>query len=232
MDVMKLQEVHDRLIASRPAEVTCPADCPFCSGEYASFVQEESTVSDKTFTEDEVAAKVAEALAPLAAELDALKKSEETAEVDARIEAAKTEGATKIAELETRIDTLTAEAEAAKSERDAITTWLQAEETKTVAEAEAAARLESRVAAVAEVITLPAERIEERKSAWASLEDAAFEALLADYKSVEGEKTAATGLPAATAMHAAREGAGGKGQSVLQEIIRSRNFGVDVRDAR
>lgn len=189
-------------------------------------------MSDKTFTEDEVAAAVAAAIAPLSAELDALKKSEETAEVDARIEAAKNEGTTKIAELETRIDTLTAEAEAAKSERDAITTWLQAEEEKTVLEAEAAARLESRVAQVAEVITLPAERIEERKSAWASLDDAAFEALLADYKSVAGEKSGDTGLPAATAMHAAREGAGGKAPSALAEIIRSRNFGIDVRDAR
>lgn len=232
MDVMKLQEVHDRLIASRPEGTACPTDCPFCNGEYASFVQEGSTVSDKTFTEDEVAAKVTEALAPLAAELDALKKSAETAEVDARIEAAKTEGTEKIAELETRIDTLTAEAEAAKSERDAITTWLKAEEDKTVQEAESAARLDARVAQVAEVITLPEERIEERKAQWAALDDAAFEALLADYKSVAGEKTEGTGLPAATAMHASREGAGGKGQSALQEIIRSRNFGVDVRSAR
>lgn len=231
MDVMKLQEVHDRMIASRPVDASCPTDCIFCSGEYTSSMQEDTTVSDKTFTEDEVAAAVAAAIAPLSAELDALKVSAETAEVDARIEEAKAEGAAKIAELETRIDTLTAEAEAAKSERDAITTWLQAEEEKTVLEAEAAARLESRVAAVAEVITLPAERIEERKAQWASLEDAAFEALLADYKSVAGEKTEGTGLPAATAMHASREGSG-KGQSALTEIIRSRNFGIDVRDAR
>lgn len=228
---MKFQEVHDRLVDQRPETAACPADCIFCSGEYASSMQEDIIVSDKTYTEEEIAAAVATATADLRAELDAMKSSAETAEVDARIAAAKAEADVQVAELQVRIDALTVESEAAKADRDAITTWLDAESAKTVAEAEAAARLEGRVAAVAAVITFPEDRIEERKSDWASLSDEAFEALVADYKAL-GEKGKTTeGLPLATAMHATRESDGAP-TSALAEIIRGRNFGVDPRSAR
>lgn len=226
----KLKEMHDRLVASRPENASCPDDCPFCSGEYANFIAGGSDVSDKTYTEDEIAAAVTKATADLRAELDAFKTSAETAEVEARIAAAKAEADTKVAELETRIDTLVVEAEAAKTERDAITAWLDAEAAKVVAEAEAAARLDSRVAAVAEVITFPAERIAERSSTWASLNDEQFEALLADYKALDA-KSGTTTIATTTAMHATREGEGAP-QSALADLIRGRNFGVDPRAAR
>lgn len=233
----KLQAVHDRLVASQPEGAEhSKDDCPFCNGEFAALSQGGSDeMSDKTFSEAEVTEAVAKATADLRAELDQFKQSQEAAAVETRVQTVTDEKDAEIAELQVRIDALTAEAEAAKADREAITTWLEAEAAKVTAEAEAAARMDARVAQVAEVITLPAERVEERKAVWASLDETAFEALLADYKALDmkaEESKEGSELPAATAMQATRSSGGGKTESAVAELIRGRQFGVNIRDAR
>ena len=50
----KLQQVHDWLVANQPEGTSCPADCPFCSGEFASLIEGEMSV--ETYTKEEVEA--------------------------------------------------------------------------------------------------------------------------------------------------------------------------------
>lgn len=240
MNAMKLQEVHDRLIAVRPEGASCPEDCPFCSGEFAFEVKQGGNhVSEQTYTAEEVealvTAAVAKATAALQTELDEFKSSQETAEVEAKIAAAREEMEAQISELTLKLDEAVIEAQQAKQERDEVTAWLTAEAERIAQEAEAAARLEERIARVAEVVTFPEEYVAERADRWSALDDEEFEALLADYKTLsEKSKSSESPLPAATAMVAARVTGddNGKVGSALKDLIRGRQFGIDPRSVR
>lgn len=233
MVMMKnLQEVHDQLVAARPADATCPEDCPFCSGEYASFVDQGGNVSEATFTQEDVdalvAAAIAKAVAPLQAELNGFKEGEQESAVEAQVAAVREEMEAQIAELTSKLDAAVLEAETAKTERDGITQWLETESEKIVQEAELATRRGDRITKVAEVVSFPEDYVKERADKWASLSDEDFEALLADYKALGIKpKSGGTGspLPTATAMVASRESAGGNGTvgSALKDLIQNRH---------
>jgi hypothetical protein len=70
------------------------------------------------------------------------------------------------------------------------------------------------------------------------MDDELFEATLADYKAVSEKASAGTGsgsgIPAHTALHAAREGdgTGSKGFTATREVMRLREQGVDPRTIR
>lgn len=238
MNSMSLQEVHDRLVAEQPSGATCPDECPFCSGQY---LEEEphmggTNVSDKTFSEDEVQtlvdAAVAAATAPLQSELETFKTSQEAAEVETRIAEARAEIEAQVAELTTRLDAAVIEAAQAKTAHDEILSWLTAETEREQQETAAAERRDARIAQVAEVVSFPEAYVTERAAQWASLEDEAFEALLADYKEL-GDKTFGSGpLPHATAMTAARETGGTSKVGSAVDLIRGRNLGIDPRTVR
>lgn len=247
MKEMNLQEVHDRLVTVQPEGASCPEDCPFCSGEYASLVEGGNNVSEKTFSEEEtealVAAAVAKATADLQSELDAFKAGEESAQMNAQIEAikadmqaqieaAKVEAETQINDLTIKLDAAVVAGEVAKRERDEIAGWLQAEADKVVAEAEKATLRSDRIAKVAEVITFPEDYVNERADKWASLDAEQFEALLADYKVLDSKTTARPeSPPRVTAMHASRESSEQTTVgSALADIIRGRAYGVNPRD--
>lgn len=251
MKEMKLQEVHDRLVAARPEGVSCPEDCPFCSGEYASLLEGGNNVSEKTYSDTEiealVSAAVTKATAEVQAELDAYKAGEESAqmtaqmdafkaETQAAIDAAKAEAEAQINDLTAKLDAAVVDAEQAKTQRDEITAWLDAEAAKVVEEAEKATLRAQRIGQVAEVVTFPEDYVAERAEKWASLDDEQFEALLADYKAL-GEKTTKTPgselPPRVTAMVASRETSDQSTVgSALADIIRGRAYGVNPRDIR
>ncbi len=222
MSEMNFQEVHDRLVAVQPEGSSCPEDCPFCSGEYAaSLVEGGNDVSDKTFSDEEtqalVAAAVAKATNDLQTELDAFKAGEEsaqmTAQIDAikadmqaQIDAAKSEAETQIDELTAKLDAAVAEGEKAKTERDEITTWLDNEAARVLEEATMATVRAERIEKVAEVLTFPEDYVNERADKWASLDEEQFEALLADYKTLDlKSKGSPESPPRVTAMVASRE---------------------------
>lgn len=239
-NVMSLQEMHDRLIAVSPEGVTCPPDCPFCSGEY---IEEESHiggnhVSDKTHSIEEVealvTAAVAKATAPLQAELDQFKAGEETAEVEAQIAAVRAETETQISEITRKLDEAVLEATQAKQERDEITAWLTAEEERVTHEAEITAKRAARIEQVAAIVTFPDEYVTERSDKWAALSDEDFESLLADYKTIGEKANSGQGpLPKVTAMVATREtGVQSKVGSAVKDLIRGRNLGIDPRNIR
>lgn len=247
MGEMKLQEVHDRLVAARPEGESCPEDCPFCTGEYASSVEGGKNVSEKTYSDEEtqalVAAAVAKATTDLQTELDAFKAGEESAQMQAQIETIKAElqaqiddaqatADTQIAEMTAKLDAAVLEATQAKTERDEITTWLDTEAARVVAEATQATVRAERIEKVAEVVTFPEDYVNERADKWASLDDEQFEALLADYKAL-GAKKSSESPPRQTAMTAAREPSDQTTVgSALTGLIRGRSLGLDPRAIR
>ncbi len=243
MTAMKnLQEIHDRMIASRPEGVSCPEDCIYCSGEYAAS-DGGTIVSDKTITEEEskalIAAAVAEATAEAQSEIAVLKAAAEEAgknpfakkdddeEDDEKYKKAKAD----FEELSVKYDAAVLDAENAKRERDEMAAWLQSEADKVVAEAEMATLKADRIAKVAEVVTFPEAHVAERADMWAALDDEKFEALLADYKALGDKQPSDSGpLPHFTAMQAARDESGSSAMGpALRHLIRGRATGVDPR---
>lgn len=188
-------------------------------------------MSEATFTQEDVdalvAAAIAKAIAPLQAELDGFKAGEQESQVEAQIAAVRGEMEAQIADLTSRLDAAVLDAQTAKTERDEIKQWLENEEARVVQEAELATRREDRIAQVATVVSFPVDYVKERAEKWAALSDEDFEALLADYKTL-GEKSPGTGstgstLPTATAMVASRESASGSTVgSALKDLIRKR----------
>lgn len=229
----KLQEVHDRLVASRPQDASCPEGCPFCSGEFASLVEGGPQVADKIYSDEDVQALVTAAVATatedLQSKLTAIEAGEQTAAVQAQIDDAKTQAEAQIEELTAKLDAAVLEAAQATKEREELSTWLQGEHDRVLAEAEMETKRADRIAKVAEVVTFPEAHVAERADMWAALEDEKFEALLADYKALGDKTPKSEPLPRFTAMQASREANEENTVvgSALKDLIRGRQFGIN-----
>lgn len=231
--MMSLKVLHDQLLELRPDDAEHDsAVCPLCREFEAESATDASveggvSVSDETYTKEQVDALVASAVAEktksLEDQLAELKQSEEASEVEARVTAAKAEAEEKVAEIQAKLDAAVLEAEQAKTERDEIKTWLEGEKEKAEREAELAALTEERKAKVAEVATFPEDYMEERAPQWAEMTEEAFESLLGDYKAATAAKSPEKEeeVPKVTAMKATREDNGHK-TSAASEIIRMR----------
>ncbi len=236
----KLQETHDRLVAKMPEGVSCPEGCLFCSGEYASLIKGGSVGDTKTYTEDElqalVAAAVATATTDLRTQLDSLKAGEESAATEAKIAEIEATSKTEIDAITAKLDAAVIDAEQAKKERDELTSWLSAESEKLVAEAEKATRRADRIAQVAAVVTFPEDYVKERAEKWADLDDEQFAAQLEDYKLMSKNAPKSNDpepLPTFTAMQASRDtDETSVVGSALKGLIRGRHLGIDPRATR
>lgn len=250
----KLQATHDELVAAIPEGSTHSTDsCMFCNGEYAALIEGE-TVSDKTYTEGELEAQVAAAVATATSELtskiagltveveEAKKKGKNPFADDAEDkkdggkdeDKEKTSLYTQVADLTVKLDAAVAESVAAKAAHDALVAMLETADADEKAQVEKAALRTDRIAKVAEVITFTPEHIEERADSWTSLDDAQFEAMLADYKALGIKPTTSEKsepLPRFTAMQASRE-TDESTPSAAIDLIRGRNLGLDVRATR
>lgn len=191
-------------------------------------------MSDKTFTDQEVqalvTAAVAEATKDMSKELDDLKATQTVSDFEAKVTQAQADADAKVADLQSQLDASVIDAEAAKTALDELKTFLTTESARIDAEAAAAARSDERVKAVSEAATFPEEYLTANTERWAAMDDAAFESLLADYKSM-GEKTAANdkGIPAGTALQATRETKASGTASAAIEVMRLRGSGTDPR---
>lgn len=211
---LDLKEQHDQLLASKPDDVTHDAvTCPFCS-EGSLEISEEITAIEggdmsKTYTEDELAAAVAEAVRPVSEELASFKASQDAEEVEARI--AEAVGAVEAAkaEVEGQLDVVTAERDAAKTEFDALVELLEEAKRAEEVAAEMAAKRDERVAQVKEVASFTDEYIAERAEKWTAMDDEAFETLVEAIKATKDAKevkpSGSTTIPASTAMTATRD---------------------------
>lgn len=189
----------------------------------------------KTYSEDEalalVTAAVAEATKDLSAELDDLKATKTASEWETKIADLKVETDAKVADLQAQLDGKVIEAQASKTAHDELVAFLDSEKERTELEAAVNARKEERVKAVAEAATFPEEYLTANTERWATMDDEAFEALLADYKSVSAKsgETTTTTVPTTTALHATRETTTTGAASAARELIALRNEGVDPR---
>jgi len=230
---MDLKAKHDELLASKPEGVDHDAgNCPYCDSS------EEGGDMSKTYTEDEVKAAVEEAIAPLQAELDAIRASQAEEQISARIAEAVAEKDAEISELRGTIDTLTLRAEKAENDYNEVIAWLEVEKKAIEEAAELAARKEERLAVIKEVASFKEEYIEANIDRWVALEEAAFASLVEDWKALEASRPSVAteakdddeidDVPVATAMEASRDNEGGDKWSDMRELSRIHLRGVDL----
>jgi hypothetical protein len=207
------------------------------SSDSDSLVGGEPVSDEAKYTDSDVAAKVAEAMAPLQAKLDELTAAKDAEGVEAKISEIKAQYDGEVAELQTQLDAVTIERDTYKSEFETFKAELQEAADAASAEAAAEARKEERVAAVKEVANFSDDDIEARSTRWAALNDEDFASLIEDYKSVaEAAKAAAAGSEdksdkggsedLSTAMSTEREEASEKsGMALIGGFMRSTVMG-------
>lgn len=182
---LDLQAIHDLLMVSKPSEASHDASlCPLCvaSDDGAEAHNDDDTLGGdvSTYTQDELNAAVAEAVADIQAKLDALTAEQGLAEFETRLSEMAEAHEAKVAELQAQIDAAMASAEAATKERDDLVALREAEQVAAEAAEALAARTEEIKAVVAglfaeDYVTANLER-------WAGMEAEAFEALLVDWQ--------------------------------------------------
>lgn len=195
---MELQAAHDALLANMPSGVSHDAAaCPFCSALEDGDGADTPTGGDivSTFTQEQLDAAVAEALAPLQAELDNIKAGQEEEAVNARITELETAHAAQVADLQSQLDTATLKADTAEKQYNELVEALEAAANAEVEAAIFAAVREERIAQVKEVASFSEEHIEASADRWAAMDEEHFTASLSDWAAVaaasssEGEGT-------------------------------------------
>lgn len=201
-----------------------------------------------TYTEADVQAQVRQAVdaavGELRTELDQLRASQEEQQIATRIEdavaAATASLSARVAELETALDAATVEAAGEKARADG----LQVAIATATAEAEVAERRDTRLEAVkATGLPFKAEYLTANAQRWAEMDEAAFDAFLADCKEAAGDQTN-DGIPTTTALTAAVLDSGGAPRGApgpngqrrpraisadIAKLARLRQQGIDIR---
>lgn len=203
-----LLEVHDRLLAEKPegAEHNTETDpCPLCAlqetenddtpapgGKSMTTTETEP----RTFTEAEVKAKIEEAVTTATS---AMQQSLEAADVEAKVD----ELTEQLTELQAKYDSEVA-ARAAADEKvvDVQKAW---DDEKAAAElaVEAAARKDTRLAELAEIIELPEDYLKENEDRFAAMTDEDWALKLKDFKVSAGKTD--TEIPSTSVFTAGRE---------------------------
>lgn len=227
----QLMAEHDRLLSIKPDGVEHDvATCVFCTSNNSNPPEGGDM---NTYTEDELTAAVREAVAPVQAELDALRSSLAEGEVEERIAAARAELEAQIATLQTELDAATVRATAAEEAHAGVVAWLEAEEAARQAAAELEARQVARREAISEIASLSDEYVEANIDRWTAMDDEAFEVMLEGLKAVATAAREAapaplpTGLPAETAM--SHSTSNNPGHSAVAELHAAVRGGFDPR---
>ena len=188
-----------------------------------------------TFTEEEVKAEVAKAVALATAALETqvaeLRTSQAEENLKAEIAKAVEAKDAEIAALQAQLDTAVLEAEKAKNDHAELVSLLEQAQADAERAAEIAARKDERLAKVREVASFPEEYLTANSDRWASMADEDFAVLVADYaavsekKVVEGESR----IPVETAMEGERITAPAKNDklSATKAVMTSALRGVD-----
>jgi len=198
---------------------------------------------EKTYTEDElkatVAAAVAEAMKPVAAELETLKAQADADAVEGRIADIETAHAAAVAEIQLKLDEATIAGTAAADERDRLVAWLEGEKASAEEAALRESRTEERVAKVKEVANFSDEFIADNTERWVAMSDDDFAATVVSYEaSFEAAKASLASAGAGTtetklttALSDTRDtaGAGTDRMASVRDVLGMRHQGVDPR---
>jgi hypothetical protein len=230
-----LKEVHDRLLACKPEGAAHdPDSCPLCAMEDTG--EENMT----TYTEDEVQAKVEEAVKASRASLDAeiadLKTKLGESEADQAVAAAVAEKDKEISELQSELDKAQVELGNVTAERDAIVAWLEKEKADQERAAEIAARKETRIEALKKVANFQADYLEKNADRFAAMSEEEFETRCAEYAALSGTSyvpgQGTSEIPSGVSgLKAGMEGPSGSGRSsAVKELfaMRRANGHVDL----
>lgn len=194
----ELKKLHDEHLANKPDTMSDEdfasiieehkSTCPFCNDKAISEDDPEEGGDMDTFTQEELDAAVAAAVAPIQAELQSLKDSAAESEVDTRVAEAKAEADARVAELQGQLESAVLEAEAAKNELANLTAYLESEkEAAELAELYEAIKAD-RKAKIAEVASFPEDFLEANLDRWCAEDEEAFAARLEEWKISSSKK--------------------------------------------
>jgi hypothetical protein len=228
---MELKDLHDKMIAEMPDGAEhASEECPFCSDEQIT----QRGGNMKSYSDEDIQALVAQAVADatkeLTVELEGLKSTATVSEWEVKISTLQAEHDEQVAALQASLDAAVISAESAKQEYENLLAFLESEKDRVEAEAVVEARKEERVKAVSEAATFPEDYLTANTDRWAEMSDEAFEALLADYRSMGTVIPAPTPIPGKTALHATRPAGDQGSASAAREVIRLRERGIDPRE--
>lgn len=186
----------------------------------------------KTYSQEELDAAVAEALAPLQKSFEELKASQEQTDVETRIANERAELEKRIGEIQAELDSAVLKAAEAQKAHDELVAFLEAEEVAKEQAAELARRTEERLAVVREVASFPEEYIEANSIRWVALSNEDFDALVNDWKEIAAKKETSSEkeddkVPSETALQTNREAASDKSRSALREVFEMTIQGAD-----
>lgn len=228
---MSAKELHDRWLEQKVEGAKHPDDCPFCQEVEEPTGGTGDSMSDKTYTSEELAAAVALAVKPLEDKITELEAKDAEAETETKIAEAKAELETKISELSTALDVKVAEVEAAKKELEDLKTYLDAEKARVDEEAAREARKSERVEQVKENANYPDDYLNGQADRWAAMSDEEFAGLIDDLKAAGVKKADEEddSLPADTKLTGASEKASKDGDtSVVRSLLEFQRAGVKL----
>lgn len=234
----ELKTLHDRLLAEKPEGVTHDeASCPLCAMEETTtpVIPEGGSMSE--FTQEQVDAAIADAVAkataPLQTRLAELEAAAQETEVGKAVSEATAPLNEQIAELQQKLDAeVMARTTAEEAKAEVETFWSEAIAAKVAAD-EADARKDDRLAKLKEVAPEGAHAyLDENADRFAAMSDEDFEARIEEYRTITAKAEPGSEIPQATALTAAREGAGVAGTkpgSMLSELPTLRRSLTDPR---
>jgi DNA repair exonuclease SbcCD ATPase subunit len=231
MEHKVLLQLHDELLKEQPSgAVHDTAACPLCSLELADDSLQGGEMT-KQYSQEELDTAIRDALQGVQSELETLKASQQQSDIDARIATVTAEFEGRINELQAELDSAVLKATEADRTHQEFVAALEAMQAEQEAAAEIARRRDDRLATVREVASFPDEYTEANADRWAALDDAAFEALVSDWKAISAakrENESGSMIPAATAMVASRQD-NGSSKSVLAEVLEWNLRGIDPK---
>jgi hypothetical protein len=232
---------HDKLLEQQPEDATHDSrSCFFCAMDEDT--PRGGSVSDKTFTQEDLDAAIAKAVGdakgPLEEQVRELRAAQGQSEVEAQVAEATQPLEARIAELEAELDNKTNEAETQQKRADGIVAWLEEEGQKAEQAQANEARKAERTEKVREAANFSDEYVEQNAERWAAMDDEAFEAAVDGWREQAAAasngalgRPATSELPRETALQASREN-GGKSTgrtSAVREVMGLRRRGVDPR---
>lgn len=231
MNETVLAALHDMWKTLKPEGATHDsATCPLCQIEGGKLLS--------TYSEEEVAAKIAAAVTSATSDLTAkvheLEGAAASSEVETRIAEAKTELETKVSELQASLDAKAIEVQAEKERANA----LEAEKVASAAKVEADARKDVRVAKAKDAAGFSDEYLSANADRFAAMSDEEFESAVEGWTEARtaalatANKPDPSKVPVTTALTATRDPQSGQqpsGIDLAREIGALRFAGIDSR---
>jgi len=223
-DSPSVRALHDLLLSNKPSEASHDASfCPICVESADGNDSHNDTFHGggdvSTYTQDELEAQISAAVTPIQAQLDALLASQEQAVIDARISEMAETHKSEVAEIQEKLDKAMADVEAAKAAREELVSFLESEQ----AEIDAKVALDTRSKAVASKVEgmFSKEYVESNLERWASLDEEAFEAMLADWKAANTSTSSENknSGPVSTAMENSTDSGQSKDVSAIRRAL-------------